>query len=280
MVDRINNASGVLGALKQLQSANKDLSGADTRLSSGLRVARARDDATAFNSAAVMRGQGASLSVVTLSLSRAESISDTAIAAGEQVLKQLGAMKTTASQAMSGGLSDDQRALLQKQYQGQMATLQTFIRNSSFDETNVLDGSQQPNGVSFIADAEATQSLTLQGRNFLPGGGVVTAMPSTTALNNTQSAADTQKLLDESIANVGDQLAEMSAERKRIEAQKGFVGKLADALAAGVGRMVDTDVSAESALIQALQVKQELSASAISIANSAPQALLSLFRPV
>lgn len=280
MVDRINNASGVLGALKQLQSANKDLSGADTRLSSGLRVARARDDATAFNSAAVMRGQGASLSVVTLSLSRAESISDTAIAAGEQVLKQLGAMKTTASQAMSGGLSDDQRALLQKQYQDQMATLQTFIHNSSFDETNVLDGSQQPNGVSFIADAEATQSLTLQGRNFLPGGGVVTAMPSTTALNNTQSAADTQKLLDQSIANVGDQLAEMSAERKRIEAQKGFVGKLADALAAGVGRMVDTDLAAETALIQALQVKQELSASAISIANSAPQALLSLFRPV
>ena len=280
MVDRINNASGVLGALKQLQSANRDLSGADTRLSSGLRVSRARDDAAAFNSAAVMRGQGASLSVVTLSLSRAESISDTAIAAGEQVMKQLGAMKATASQAMSGGLADDQRALLQKQYQDQMATLQSFIRNASFDDTNILDGSQQPNGVSFIADAEATQNLSLQGRNFMPGGGVVTVTPSTTALNNTQSAADTQKLLDESISNLGDQLAEMSAERKRIEAQKGFVGKLADALAAGVGRMVDTDVSAETALIQALQVKQELSASAISIANSAPQALLSLFRPV
>ncbi|MEQ1783079.1 MAG: flagellin [Hyphomonadaceae bacterium] len=280
MVDRINNASGVLGALKQLQSANRDLSTADTRVSSGLRVARARDDASAFNTAAVMRGQGASLSVVTLSLSRAESISDTAIAAGEQAMKQLSAMKATASQAMSGGLTDDQRAVLQKQYQDQMSTLQSFIRNSSFDDTNILDGSQQPNGVSFIADADATQTLTLAGRNFMPGAGVVTAMPSTTALNNTQSAADTQKLLDESIANMGDQLAEMGAERKRIEAQKGFVGKLADALAAGVGRMVDTDGSAESALIQALQVKQELSASAISIANSAPQALLSLFRPV
>ncbi len=280
MVDRINNASGVLGALKQLQTANRDLSSADTRVASGLRVARARDDATAYNSAAILRGQGASLSVVTLSLSRAESISDTAIAAGEQVMKQLSAMKATSAQAMSGDLADDQRALLQKQYQDQMATMQSFIRNSSFDETNILDGSQQPNGVSFIADAEATQTLTLEGRNFMPGGGVVTAMPSTYALNSTQSALDTQKLLDESISNLGDQLAAMGAERKRIEAQKGFVGRLADALAAGVGRMVDTDVSAESALIQALQVKQELSASAISIANSAPQALLSLFRPV
>lgn len=280
MVDRINNASGVLGALKQLQSANRDLTGADTRVSSGLRVARARDDATAFNSAAVMRGQGASLSVVTLSLSRAESISDTGIAAGEQVLKQLSAMKATASQAMSAGLTDDQRASFQKQYQDQMAALQAFVRNASFDDTNLLDGSQQPNGVSFIADADATQTLTLEGRNFMPGGGVITVTPSSSALNTTQSAADTQKLLDESIANIGDQLAEMGAERKRIEAQKGFVGKLADALAAGVGRMVDTDVSAESALIKALQVKQELSASAVSIANAAPQALLQLFRPV
>lgn len=279
MVDRINNASGVLGALKQLQSANKDLSGAQVRVSSGVRVARARDDATSYHSAEIMRGQGGALNAVTLSLSRAESVSDTAIAAGEQVLKQLGAMKATAAQAMSAGLTDDQRTVLNQQYQNQMTTLQSFIRNASFDGDNTLDGSK-PAGVSFIADADGTQTLTLAGRNFMPGAGVITAMPSTTALNNTQSAADTQKLLDESIANIGDQLSEMAAERKRVEAQKGFIGKLADALAAGVGRMVDADVSAESALIKALQVKQELSASAVSIANSAPQALLQLFRPV
>jgi flagellin len=279
MVDRINNATGVLGALRQLQSSARDLTAADGRLSSTLRVQRARDDAAAYNSAAIMRGQGGSLNAVTLSLSRAESISDTAIAAGEQVMKQLGAMKATATQAMSAGLTDDQRANLQQQYQDQMSTLQSFIRGASFDGANLLDGSQQPNGVSFVADPDATQTLTLQGRNFLPGGAVVVAPPSTTALNNTQSAADTQKLLDQSISNIGDQLNSMGAENKRIEAQKGFVSKLADALAAGVGRMVDTDLAAETALIQALQVKQELSASAVSIANSAPQALLQLFLP-
>lgn len=279
MVDRINNATGVLGALKQLQSASRDLGAADSRLSSGLRVARARDDATSYHSAEIMKGQGGTLNAVTLSLSRAESISDTAIAAAEQAMKQLIAMKATAAQAMSAGLTDDQRTMLNKQYQDQMSSLQTFIRNATFDDSNILDGSK-PNGVSFIADSEATHTLTLQGRNILPGGGVIVAMPSTTALNNTQAAADTHALIDQSIANLGDVLASMSAEGKRIEAQKGFVSRLADALAAGVGRMVDTDLFAESALIQALQVKQELSASAISIANSAPQALLSLFRPL
>jgi len=279
MVDRLSNATGVLGALKHLQTSNRDLTTADTRLSSGLKVARARDDANAYHAAEIMKGQGGSLNAVTLSLSRAESISDTAIAAAEQVMKQLSAMKGTAAQAMSAGLTDDQRSALQQQYQDQMAMLQTFVRNASFDDSNVLDGSK-PNGISFIADADASQMLSLQGRNLLPGGGVIVAMPSATALANTQSAADTHALIDQSIANLGDQLTSMGAENKRIEAQKGFVSRLADALAAGVGRMVDTDLAAETALIQALQVKQELSASAVSIANSAPQALLQLLRPV
>jgi flagellin-like hook-associated protein FlgL len=43
--------------------------------------------------------------------------------------------------------------------------------------------------------------------------------------------------------------------------------------------MVDTDLAAEAALIQALQVKQELSAAAVNIANTAPQSLLALLRP-
>lgn len=278
MVERLNNATGALGALKYLQASTRDLTSAEGRMSSGLKVARARDDAAAFQSAAFMKGQGSSLNAVTLSLDRAESISNTSITATESVSKLLIEMKATAAQAMSPDWSDAQRAEFQQQYERQMQTLQSFVRKASFDGENTLDGSK-PNGVSFIADAEASQTLTLAGRNLLPGeGGIIVAPPSPFALASAQVAADTYALLEQSIANVGDQLIEMSAEHRRIEAQKGFVSRLADALAAGVGRMVDTDLAAESALIQALQVKQELSASAISIANAAPQALLSLFR--
>ncbi len=278
MVERLNNATGALGALKYLQASTRDLDGAQGRLSSGLKVGRARDDASAFQSAAFMKGQGSSLNAVTLSLGRAESISDTAITATESISKLLTEMKGLAAQAMSSDWSDQQRAAFQQQYEDQMQTLQSFIRKASFDGENTLDGSK-PNGVSFIADAEASQSLTLAGRNLLPGaGGVILAGPSSSALTSPLAAADTHALIEQSIANIGDQLVEMAAERRRIEAQKGFVSRLADALAAGVGRMVDTDLAAESALIQALQVKQELSASAVSIANAAPQALLSLFR--
>jgi flagellin len=276
MAGAINNSTGVLGALKYLQSSTQDLGSAQNRLSSGLRVANAREDVTAYHAAALMRAQNGSLSAVTLSLSRAESISDTAITAAEHVSKSLIEMQKTAGAAASGDLSPDQRQAYMDQFASQVAQLENFIRGASFDESNILDGSK-PNGISFIADSEANATLSLQGRNFLPGGPVVT-ITADNDLHSITNALATKEALDQSIHNVGDQLTQLVAENKRIEAQKGFVSKLADALAAGVGRLVDTDLAAESALIQALQVKQELSAQSVGIANTTPQALLSLFR--
>jgi flagellin len=276
MAGAINNSTGVLGALKYLQSSTQDLGSAQDRLSSGLRVATAREDVTAYHAAAQMRAQTGSLSAVTLSLSRAESISDTAITAAEHVSKSLIEMQKTVGAAASNDLSPEQRQAYMDQFAIQVAQLDNFIRSASFDESNVLDGSK-PNGISFIADSEANATLSLEGRNFLSGGPVVT-ITADLDLHSVNNAFAAKAALDQSIHNVGEQLTQMVAENKRIEAQKGFVSKLADALAAGVGRMVDTDLAGESAMIQALQVKQELSAQAVGIANSTPQALLSLFR--
>jgi hypothetical protein len=65
MVDRLSNATGVLGVLKHLQSSRTDLSQAETRLASGLKVQRARDDATSYLAASVMRGKGGTLNALT-----------------------------------------------------------------------------------------------------------------------------------------------------------------------------------------------------------------------
>jgi flagellin len=277
MAGNINNSTGVLDALRYLQTSSRDLGAANTRLSSGLRVSQARDDATAYHAASLMKAQSGSLSAVTLSLSRAESISDTAINAGEQASKLMISMADTVGKAASNDLSPDQRRAYMDQFAAQLTQLTNFIRGASFDDSNILDGSK-PLGISFIADSEAVATLSLKGRNFLPGGAIVTLVPGVHDLSSTANAQQTKVALEESIKNIGDQLTEMGAERKRIEAQKGFVGKLADALADGVGRLVDTDVAVETALIQALQVKQELSAQSVGIANTTPQALLSLFR--
>ena len=186
-------------------------------------------------------------------------------------------MKATVASAMAADLSPSQRQAYDLQFQQQRDTLVNFIQNASFDNTNVLNGSK-PNGVSFLADSDATQSLSLKGRDFLPGGAIVT-VSSTDTLSSIDAAQHVYDEITASITHVGSQLTEMGLESKRIDAQIGFVSKLSDALTEGVSSLVDSDMVGDSALIKALQVKQSLSAQAISIANNAPQTLLALFRP-
>jgi len=72
-------------------------------------------------------------------------------------------------------------------------------------------------------------------------------------------------------------LAALGSVARRIEVQSEFTTKLTDIQRAGVGNLVDADLAEESAKLQALQIKQQLGVQALSIANSSPHAILSLF---
>ena len=65
---------------------------------------------------------------------------------------------------------------------------------------------------------------------------------------------------------------------KKLSIHNVFVGKLQDVIEVGIGNLVDADLAKESANLQALQIQQQLGTQALSIANSAPQILLGLFR--
>jgi len=80
------------------------------------------------------------------------------------------------------------------------------------------------------------------------------------------------------IQNSIDAAANFGSAQSRIEIQSDFISKLTDSLKSGIGTMVDADMEATSARLQALQVQQQLGTQALSIANQAPQNLLSLFR--
>ena len=97
---------------------------------------------------------------------------------------------------------------------------------------------------------------------------VSSAADAATALNTIES------LLDTAISAA----TSFGSAQKQIEGQSEFVQTLVDSLTTGIGTMVDSDIEAASAKLQALQVQQQLGIQALSIANSAPQTLLSLFR--
>lgn len=84
--------------------------------------------------------------------------------------------------------------------------------------------------------------------------------------------------IDTLIKTAIDAAAAFGTVQNRLEIQNEFVGKLTDNLKAGIGSMVDADMEEASARLQALQTQQQLGVQSLSIANQAPQSVLSLFR--
>ncbi|RIJ18367.1 flagellin [Henriciella mobilis] len=106
------------------------------------------------------------------------------------------------------------------------------------------------------------------------GLGNLSSIDVTTDAGATSALTSIESLLDTAI----DAAAAFGSAQSRIADQSEFVSTLIDSLTSGVGGLTDSDIEAASAKLQALQVQQQLGVQALSIANSAPQSLLSLFR--
>ncbi|GAA4224502.1 flagellin [Sagittula sp. NFXS13] len=96
---------------------------------------------------------------------------------------------------------------------------------------------------------------------------------------STQAGTDSALAVIDGLIEVAiDSAAAFGSSEMRLETQADFVSGLTDALKSGIGTLVDADMEETSARLQALQVQQQLGIQAMSIANSAPQSLLGLFR--
>jgi flagellin len=122
------------------------------------------------------------------------------------------------------------------------------------------------------ADTAITVRVSAPGTGGLAGlgDGSATRLDVTSAT----ALADIEEMISTSI----DAAAAFGAIQARLETQSEFVSNLTDALNTGIGALVDADMEAASARLQALQVQQQLATQSLSIANQQPQNILSLFR--
>jgi len=84
--------------------------------------------------------------------------------------------------------------------------------------------------------------------------------------------------LEQAITDLNVGLASLGSQATALDTQQDFLAKLSDEIENGIGNLVDADLAKESAKLQSLQIKQQLGAQALSIANQAPQVILSLFK--
>jgi flagellin len=272
----VQNNPAALIALENLNKTNTLLGQVQGEISTGLSVANAKDNASVWSIAQTQRADIGALNSVKMSLSRAASISDVTAAAGGSISDLLVQLREKVVGAMDPSLSTSSRTALNADYQALIRQIAQMTNSATFDGANLLNGSLASD-IQFLANADGTSFITLSVKDMSFSGSIIT-LASTSTIGTVTAATANLTLLDASLSNVNQALGDLGAQAKQIDAHTVFVSKLMDVLQTGVGNLVDADMAKESARLQALQVQQQLGVQSLSIANQAPQVILSLFR--
>ncbi|HWK64723.1 MAG TPA: flagellin [Rhizobiaceae bacterium] len=315
MTSILTNVSAMT-ALQSLQSTNKNLETTQGRISTGLRVAEAKDNAAYWSIATSMRSDNSSLSTVKDALGFGAAQVDTAYTGTNAAHKVLTQIKDKIISAMAPGLD---KAKIQSEIKELQGQLKSIADSASFAGENWL--SVDSSASDYIANKEIVASFTRGAGGAISIGTLTVDTSQTKLFDATATTGATKGLLDSDISvsagagsppaysaftfsiatldvssidpdaleavvnevvKVAGKLetsaATLGAAKTRIDLQNEFIGSLRDAIDRGVGTLVDADMNQESTRLQALQVQQQLGIQALSIANSAVQSVMRLFQ--
>lgn len=275
IANSINTNPGAMIALQNLNATNGELATTQNRISTGLKVASAKDDASTWAIAQNQRATSLSLTAVKDSLSRGTSAIDVALSAGQSVSDLLLQMKAKALASSDAGLDANSRSALNEDFKALRDQITVIIGNADFNGANLLNAGAVD--LFALANADGSTRLTATAEDMSLGGAIVTIL-STDSISTATTASAMIGTVQTSIDNVSAALARLGTQSKSFERHLAFVSKLQDTIEAGIGNLVDADLAKESAKLQALQTKQQLGIQALGIANQTPTIVLSLFR--
>ena len=272
----VNTNTGAMTALQYLNNTQASMSVTQNAISTGLKVASAKDDGAIYAIAQNMRGQVSAYTAVTDSLNRGMSAVDVGMSAGQSISDLLIQMKTKALSASDTSLDTASRTALDNDFKALRDQIDTIAKNASFNGFNLLSGDTTK--ISALSTTDGSGHIDVNAQTMALGKGALTGVTSSSAIDTRTNASAMVGKLQSALTNVNASLAKLSAGSKQYSIQLSFANKLSDAVTSGIGNLVDANLATESAKLTSLQTKQQLGVQALSIANSAPQMVLSLFQ--
>ena len=270
-----NNSAMV--ALQTLKSVNNNLGKTQDMISTGKEIGKAKDNSAIWAISKVMESDVSGFKAISKSLALGESTVAVASAGAEQITNIRKDMKEKVVAATGENVD---YAKLTADVDEMKAQITSIIGASQFNGANLLDSSVAATGITVLSSIDRDNAGAVAASNITVDSVDFTAnLVLTDVLVDSAANAETSiTALEAHIQTAVDGAAALGASAKRISDQGDFVSKLTDAMKSGIGALVDADMEATSARLQALQVQQQLSTQSLSIANQAPQAILSLFR--
>jgi flagellin len=168
-------------------------------------------------------------------------------------------------------------------YDDQAGQFTYLINDTYYDELAVSTGGGNADvlgvGVAFGAvTSSGSNTMVVNGLDLTVAGSMFASFSTVDISTSSAAATTAANALETAITDLNISLASLGSQATALDAQQDFLAKLSDEIENGIGNLVDADLAKESAKLQSLQIKQQLGAQALSIANQAPQVILSLFR--
>jgi len=268
---RINTNLAALTAQRNLASITGRLQGNFARLSSGLRIATAADDAAGLGISERMRSQIRSLTAASRNAQDGVSLVQTAEGALAEVDNNLIRMRELAIQASNGTLSSSDRATLDSEFQSLIVEIDRVANQTAFNGVNLLDS----------AGSLALQVGVQAGETILVSLGDATASTLGLAGLGVTSAVGAQSALaaiDSALDDVNQTRGGFGATQNRLESAIRSILNTRDNLSAAESRIRDVDVAVETADMLRNSILQQAAVAVLSQANLQPQLALQLLQ--
>ena len=269
---RVNNNIFSLNAQRNLSNVSERLSGNFARLSSGLRIASASDDAAGLGIAERMRSQIRSLNQAGRNAQDGISLAQTAESATNETNSNLVRMRELAVQASNGTLNTGDRAVLNTEFTALVNEIERVATQTTFNNVNLLDGSSS--SISIQVGAESGEQIDVSLSDISRSGLGISG--SSFDLTTTTNAGAALNTIDTAIDSLTTFRGNLGAVQNRLSSTSRSIAATVEGLTASESRIRDVDVASETADLTRNSILQQAALSVLSQANTQPQIALSL----
>jgi flagellin len=272
---RVNTNLASVNAQRNLYNTNVKLGKSLEKLSSGLRINRAGDDAAGLAISESLRAEIRSLQQASRNASDGISMVQTAEGALDEVSNIAVRLKELAEQAANGTLGSAERSFLNSEFSALVSEITRITDTTSFNGTNLIDGSGGTVDIQVGTKSAAANQISLDFGTDVDATALGLASLSLTGTDATNAKAALDAI-GTALTTISQTRANFGAVQNRLESTVRNIGVAVENFSAANSRIRDVDIAEESANLTSLQILQQAGISVLAQANFAPQSALSL----
>ena len=275
----LSNSSAMV-ALSTLNMVNMKLNDTQNRVSTGLQIQSGKDNAAYFAISETMKGDSGMFESINDGLTSTKNSISTARLGAERVSELAKQFSERVAFAQGSGVN---LADVQTELDSLVTQIGAAISQSTFNGNDLVSGAAATvtvvSGVSRTGGTFGATTVSFQSVNLSAIQTALDAIDVVTAGGTSQAALQATLVTAEGQLSAAISAAtSLGVSEKTIEGQQSFLSSLTTTIDGGVSSMVDANMEEEAARLQSLQVQQQLATQSLSMANQAPQNILSLFR--